>query len=148
MPIPEAGHPMATEPPPPTSSDDAPVSAALLRALAARPELAADLIEALNVPVREAQDLLDLMGRAAREAVRLLAGVDWAGVTAQFDGERPFTAAHTDEKVLFVDESQYPQHDGPCLLAVRSDRQIRMPLTEVEARWPQLAVGARAAGVH
>ncbi len=133
---------------PPRAPDDQPVSPALLRALAAHPDLAADLVQALNVTIHSAHDLLELMGRTSREAVRLLAGVHWAGVTAQFDGQDPFTAAHTDEKVLIVDEHQYAQHDGPCLRAVRTDRPVHMSLEEVEASWPQLADGARTAGVH
>lgn len=128
--------------------DEQPVSSALLRALSAHPELTADLVQALNVPIHSAADLLDLMARASREAVRLLTGVHWAGVTAQLDGEEPFTAAHTDELVLIVDEYQYARHDGPCLQAMATDRTVHMSLEQVEATWPQLAVGARAAGVH
>jgi GAF domain-containing protein len=143
----ETGTPM-TSSPPPGPPDEGVVSPALLRALAAHPELMADLIPALNVPIRSAEDLLDLMGRASREAVRLLDDVQWAGVTAQFPDEDPFTTAHTDDTVLIVDEYQYAQQDGPCLQAMRTDRRIRMTLTDVRARWPQLADGAQAAGVH
>ena len=128
--------------------DEGIVSPALLRALAAHPDLMAELIPALNVPIRSAEDLLDLMGRASREAVRLLTDVQWAGVTAQFPDEDPFTIAHTDDTVLIVDEYQYAQHDGPCLQAMRTDQQIRMTLADVRARWPRLAEGAQEAGVH
>src|ERR1700712_3336047 len=134
--------------PPSDPPEEGVVSPALLRALAAHPDLMADLIPALNVPIRSAEDLLDLMGRASREAVRLLTDVHWAGVTAQFPDEDPFTTAHTDDTVLIVDEYQYAQHDGPCLQAMRTDRRIRMNLTDVRARWPQLADGAQAAGVQ
>ena len=132
----------------PRPSDERPASPALLRALSAHPDSAADMIRALHARVHVAADLLDLMGRAAREAVRLLNGVDWAGVTAQFPGEDPFTAAHTDELVLVVDEYQYAQHDGPCLRAMTTDRTVHMTLEQVKATWPQLAAGASAAGVH
>jgi GAF domain-containing protein len=132
----------------PQAREERPASPALLRALSAHPELAADLVQALHTPVHQAADLIDLMGRASREAVRLLDGVHWAGVTAQFAGEDPFTAAHTDELVLIVDEYQYAEHGGPCLQAVATDRTVRATLEEVEVTWPHLAAGARAAGVH
>ena len=108
----------------------------------------ADLVLALNVPIHDAQDVLDLMGRTSREAVRLLPEVQWAGVTAQLVDGAPFTAAHTDEKVLIVDERQYAEGDGPCLQSMRTDREVRMTLADVEARWPVLAAGARAVGVN
>jgi GAF domain-containing protein len=121
-----------------------PESSALLRALAAHPEQMADLIEALHHRALDADSLLDLMGRLSRQAVRLLDGVRWAGVTAQFDG-RPFTATHTDQQVLIVDEAQYSAHDGPCLRAMRTDTPVSMTTREVGQIWPRL--GQLAAGV-
>jgi hypothetical protein len=133
---------------PRSSPDDPPPSAALLRALAAHPELMADLMCSLNIPVPDADALIELMGRASREAVRLVDGVDWAGVTAQFDGHDAFTAAHTGKTVLIVDERQYEQHDGPCLQAMRTNRRTHMTLAQVEALWPHLAAGAASVGVN
>jgi hypothetical protein len=77
----------------------------------------------------------------------LLDDAHWAGVTAQFAGS-PFTAAHTDEKVLIVDEGQYGQGDGPCLTAMRQDREVAMTITEFRDRWPHLAHAADTAGVQ
>ena len=130
------------------SPEDLPPSAALVRALAAHPEFMADLIGALNMPVPDADALVELMARASREAVRLVNGVDWAGVTAQFDGHAPFTAAHTGKTVLIVDERQYQQHDGPCLQAMRTNRRTHMTLPQVQTLWPHLADGAASAGVN
>ena len=107
----------------------------------------AHLIASLHRPVHDAETLLDLMSRAAREAVDIIPDVDWAGVTAQFD-EAPMTTAHTDERVLFVDESQYDLDDGPCLAAMRTDTRIAMTIDEVIARWPELAAAADRAGVR
>lgn len=123
------------------------ISAALLRALAAHPEQMADLMEALHRRVVDEDSLLDLMGRASREAVRLLDDANWAGVTAQFAGT-PFTAAHTDDKVLVVDEGQYGQGDGPCLTAMRENRDVAMTADEVQDLWPHLAAIADTAGVR
>ena len=127
---------------------ETPVPESLLRALAANPELMADLVQELSVPVIDADGLVELMERVARQAVLLIGAVHWAGVTAQFDDERPFTSAHTDRKVLVVDEFQYAENDGPCLRAMRTDSEVHMSLSDVAALWPSLARGARDAGVH
>src|ERR1700712_4950109 len=131
----------------PGTDDTGGRSAALLRALAAHPEQMAQLIEELHRRVRDEDTLVDLMGRASREAVRLLTDVHWAGVTAQFAGA-PFTAAHTDDRVLVVDEGQYEQHDGPCLRSMRTDRTVRMTDQQVRVLWPHLADVADRAGVR
>ena len=125
-----------------------PESAALMRALAAHPEQMATLIEALHRRAVDADSLLDLMGRIARQAVRLLPGVRWAGVTAQFDAGAPLTAGHTDQRVLMVDEGQYTAGDGPCLQAMRSGRPVAMTLLQVAARWPHLVRSAQDVGVR
>ncbi len=130
-----------------THPESPPESAALIRALAAHPEEMAQLIEALHRRAYDAGTLLDLMGRISREAVRLLDGVRWAGVTAQFDGP-PLTAAHTDNRVLIVDEQQYISHDGPCLRAMRTNTTVRMNLAELGQAWPHLARRAAEVGVH
>ena len=124
-----------------------PESAALIRALAAHPEQIANLIEALHRRAGDADALLDLMGRIAREAVRLLTGVGWAGITAQFDGP-PLTAAHTDATVLVVDERQYSAGDGPCLQAMHTGETVAMTLEQVRRRWPHLAATADEVGVR
>jgi GAF domain-containing protein len=134
---------------PAPAPDDWPVavSAALLRALTAHPEQMADLIEALKRRVVDEDSLVELMTRAAREAVRLIQDTHWAGVTAQFAGI-PVTAAHTEERVLVVDEGQYGQGDGPCLAAIRLDRPVAMTIEQVRKRWPGLARIADTAGVR
>ncbi len=105
------------------------------------------MMESLHRRVVDEESLLDLMGRASREAVRLLDDAHWAGVTAQFAGT-PFTAAHTDHRVLVVDEGQYGEGDGPCLTAMRIDRRVAMNAGEVNERWPDLAVVAAGVGVR
>ena len=105
------------------------------------------MMRELRRRVVDEQSLLDLMSRASREAVRLIDDAHWAGVTARFDGS-PFTAAHTDDRVLVVDEGQYDEGDGPCLSSIREDREIAMVWDEVRERWPHLAETAEAAGVR
>ena len=124
-----------------------PESPALMRALAAHPEEMARLIEALHGRALDAESLLELMGRIAREAVRLLSGVGWAGITAQFDGP-PLTAAHTDARVLIVDERQYTSQDGPCLRAMQTGAPVAMTDVQLGQAWPHLGVVARQVGVR
>ncbi len=130
----------------PDDAADQPMCPAFLRALAAHPTEMAQLVEGLHGQVRDEDSLLDLMQRVAAEAVRLIEDVDWAGVTAQFAGA-PFTTAHTDSRVLVVDEGQYGEGDGPCLRALRTGQTVFMTFDEVSATWPHLARAAHAVGV-
>jgi hypothetical protein len=129
------------------SAGAGPASPALMKALAAHPEQMADLVGTLDGRVLDAATLLDLMGRICRAAVRLLDGVGWAGITAQFDGP-PLTAAHTDRRVLIVDEFQYQLDDGPCLRAMRTNTVVAMTAAQLGHLWPELGVAARPNGIH
>ncbi|WP_111766771.1 GAF and ANTAR domain-containing protein [Nakamurella deserti] len=122
-------------------------SPALKRALAQSPDEIGRLMIQLQGRVNDADTLLDLMSRASREAVRMIADAHGAGVTARFAGE-PFTAAHTDDAVLLIDEGQYDEGDGPCLSAARSDRRVAVTLDDVRVRWPLVAAAAAQVGVR
>jgi GAF domain-containing protein len=106
-----------------------------------------ELMVELHRRVQDEDSLLDLLSRASREAVRSIYDADWAGVTLRFAGE-PFTAAHTDPRVLIVDQGQYGQGDGPCLAAMRTDQWVNMAGADTRLRWPHLAPIALAAGVR
>ena len=123
-----------------------PTSSAFLRASAAYPQQTAQLVTQLQRPARTADDLLELLDRGCREAVRTIDDVDWAGISAHLGGP-PFTAAHTAQRVLIVDEGQYEQNDGPCVQAVRTDTPVAMTLEQVADRWPHLTQAATDAGV-
>jgi hypothetical protein len=97
--------------------------------------------------VHDGDSLLDLLERVCRAAVRSLRDVHWAGVTARFAGA-PFTAAHTEQRVLVVDRAQYAQGDGPALTAMRTDRKTAATVEHARRRWPLLAGAAAAAGVR
>jgi GAF domain-containing protein len=122
-------------------------SPALKRALEHSPVEMARLMGHLSGRVSDADTLLDLMTRASQEAVRMIADAHGAGVTARFAGA-PFTAAHTDDAVLLIDEGQYHEGDGPCLSAARSDRRVAVTLPDVEARWPLVAAAAAQVGIR
>jgi hypothetical protein len=126
---------------------DSPVPDTFLRALAANPEMMADLIQKLHRRVRDSDTLLDLMNRVTSEAVRLVPGVEWAGVTARLAG-RAFTAARTDPRVLVVDDHQYAAQDGPCLRAMHAGLHVNVSAAEVSSTWPGLAATARSVGIY
>jgi hypothetical protein len=142
---------MSTGPPPNLTPEQPPGdehrSAAMIRSIAAHPIDMARLMDELHRPVIDEDSLIDLVHRSSREAVRILSGVDWAGVTAQFAGA-PFTAAHSEHRVLVVDEGQYGQGDGPCLQAMQTGRAVTMTSEEVTERWPVLDRAVQAAGVR
>ncbi len=123
------------------------LSPALTRALSARPDEIGSMMDELHRRVYDEDSLIDLMRRSSRQAVQLLSGVQWAGVTAKFSGPA-FTVAHTDDRVLVVDEGQYGQGDGPCLQAIATGSVVRMTSDEVNRRWPILARAVVEAGVR
>ncbi len=121
-------------------------SAALLQALAAHPDQLADVITVLHQPVHDVRTLLVLLRRVSTSAVTYLDGVNAAGITAQFDGP-PITAAHTDDRVLILDEYQHGAGDGPCLRAMRTGQRVGVSRAEIEQRWPLLGTAVAALGV-
>lgn len=119
----------------------------LLAALAAHPMEIAALLDSFHRRVADHPGMLDLMQLVAAQAVRLIDGVHWAGITTRLDGVA-FTVAHTDERVLVVDEGQYRIHEGPCLSALDRATPVRMNLNDLRARWPLLADTAENVGVR
>ena len=91
--------------------------------------------------------LLELMHQVALAAVQLIPGVSWAGVTARFDTQM-FTCAHTDDRVLILDEGQYRYGDGPCLESIRTGRPVYVDHGQLVRRWPELRTAADHAGVQ
>lgn len=128
---------------PPASPSE---SAELIRALAAHPDQMATLIQALHGRAVTSEALLDAMGRLSREAVRILGGVDRAGVIARLDGPA-VTVAGTDHRVLMLDDRQFSDGDGPGLQAVRTGAVVAMDVTQLAVAWPVLAHTALRAGI-
>lgn len=123
------------------------MSPQILRALAAHPAETAELVAGLSPRVTDWVGLLRLMHVAATEAVRLLPDAQWAGVTVQFDSV-PFTAAHTADRVLIVEEHQHRRSGGPCPESLDTGCAVRMTVTEMRGRWPWLAAAADSVGVR
>jgi GAF domain-containing protein len=109
-------------------------------------ELAVALVE-LSALLVDEEPLEDVLRRVADLAVAVVPGCTGAGVTLM-EGDRPSTAAQTDELVLAVDRQQYDAGDGPCLDAIRRRVTNRVDLDAAEQRWPEFAARARELGVR
>jgi hypothetical protein len=114
---------------------------------AARRILMVELMLVLHRRVQDEDSLLDLLALAAREAgpVDRRRGLGWGDVAVRGG---PFTAAHTDPRVVVVDQGQYGQGDGPCLAAMRTDQWVTVTGAQTRLRWPHLAPIADASGVR
>ena len=121
-------------------------SAALLRVLGTRPELATPILTALHRPVVDDHDLAHVIHLGTTAALLWFPHTQWAGITVQFDGT-PVTVADTDPRVLAVDQAQYDNGDGPCLHAMRTGAITTMDITEVTDTWPALGVAVADLGV-
>ena len=82
----------------------------------------------------------------AELATREVTGCDMAGITLLRDG-KPVTAVFTDSAAPEIDTAQYETGSGPCLDAFTHARVFRIDDTADEARWPEFAAKAHAAGV-
>lgn len=59
----------------------------------------------------------------------------------------PYTAAHTGDLALDLDERQYAQLSGPCLQAAREKATVSVPDAAGDTRWSGWAQRAASAGV-
>jgi GAF domain-containing protein len=76
-----------------------------------------------------------------------LPGADEASITLLRE-HQPETPAATSEVARRLDEAQYDRLAGPCLQAAAEDTTVSVPDTGVEARWPEWATVASAAGIR
>jgi GAF domain-containing protein len=93
--------------------------------------------QALDATLQHVADL------ATREVI----GCDMAGITLLREGE-PVTAVFTDSAAPEIDTAQYETGSGPCLDAFHDGRVFRIDDTSADARWPEFAAAAVAAGVQ
>lgn len=111
-----------------------------------RPEDVAAVLTDLAGLLVDEETLDDSLNRIVRLAVRTIPGCDAAGVTL-VRGERPRTAAYTDERTLEVDRDQYDIGEGPCLDAIRRRRINRVDVEEAEQRWARFTKLAKEVGL-
>jgi hypothetical protein len=101
-----------------------------------------------SVPARildllvETTDLSELLGGVAEMAVETVPGCDSASVTLIHHGE-PATIAASDLRARQIDQVQYDDGHGPCMLAAATDDVIQVD--DVSATPPEQAWGRVAA---
>jgi GAF domain-containing protein len=112
-----------------------------------RPDDVAVVLTELSGLLVDDESLEERLQRVVDLATRTIPGCDAAGVTL-VTGERPRTAAYTDDRTLLVDRAQYDAGDGPCLDAIRHRRVNRVNIGEADDRWPAFTEAARAGSIH
>ena len=113
-------------------------------------ETSPDLIEALTALGRLLLTdgaLNGDLGRIVAVAERTVPGCDGASIALSLEG-RPRTEAATDRIVLELDLAQYEAGEGPCLLALREARPVRLDLIDQDTPFRTFAQRAAEAGVR
>ena len=112
------------------------------------PHEVADVVAHLAWTPHDENELVEYLDRCVTLATRIIAGADHAGVTVPTDTGHPATVAHTDQRTLAVDQSQYDANEGPCLHAMRSGDLVRVDIATSAQRWPLFTADAERAGVR
>lgn len=86
------------------------------------------------------------LSRVTALALDLIDGADFADVMLIGDGEFR-SVAPSAQLVTELDEAQLRLDEGPCLAAATGHSTIRSDDLEGDARWPQFAAAAVAAGI-
>ncbi|MBB2944254.1 GAF domain-containing protein [Actinoplanes lutulentus] len=89
-------------------------------------------------------DLNGVLHQVADLARRTLPGAGQVSITMIRDGEA-YTAAHTSEAALLLDERQYERSGGPCLTAAHGTTTVAVLDAANDDRWdgwPRLAAAA------
>ena len=90
-------------------------------------------------------ETLQRVAELAGQAIHPAAAV---GITLLDDRRRPITALWTDDVALRVDQAQYEEGTGPCLLAYKERRTIRVDdVRTVRDRWPAFSQRAVREGI-
>jgi GAF domain-containing protein len=91
-------------------------------------------------------DVEQTLSRVTALAVGLIDGADYADV--MLIGDDGFRSVAPSARVVIeLDEAQLRLDEGPCLAAATGHSTIHSDNLEAEARWPQFAAAAVAAGV-
>jgi len=109
-----------------------------------------DLVEAISALSRILLTDRTLQGdlrKIVAVAERSVPGCDGASIALALEG-RARTEAETDRVILELDLAQYEADEGPCLLALREARPVRLDLIGEEGRFATFAERAAGAGVR
>lgn len=100
------------------------------------------LLVSVGRTVSDEDDLLTLLQRVVGIAHDAIDGADSTSLTIDLGG-RTYTAVHTDDRTLRVDNEQYDAGDGPCLEASRTGTVVLVNADDPEDRWPRFTAAAR-----
>lgn len=104
-------------------------------------------LTALGEVVLRHEELADTQDEICKIAVRAVPGADGASLTA-FSETGPGAVAASDEWARTLDETQFVEHEGPCLDAARSGLVFRVRDTASEMRWPSYMPRANELGAY
>ncbi|WP_433790798.1 STAS domain-containing protein [Actinoplanes sp. CA-252034] len=88
-----------------------------------------------------------LLTRIAASAADMLAGVDYASITA-WRGAGYITVAASSDLVRAVDDAQYGEGGGPCVLAEQTAVPVTVPDIAATMSWPGFHRQATALGLR
>ena len=98
------------------------------------PDEALEELAALAGVVLVTTDLAHTLGEICRIAVRAVPGAEGASVTTHREGAP--AAVGSDDWSQQLDETQFEEHEGPCLDAFRTGTVFRVRDFSTDNRWP------------
>lgn len=111
------------------------------------PRRLAAMLTAVGGSIRDDDHLADVLRRSAQIAHEAIYGASSCGISILFGG-MTYTAVHTDDVTLDVDQHQYDVGDGPCIEAARSGLIVRVDVEDATQRWPEFVRLAKSEGVR
>jgi GAF domain-containing protein len=93
------------------------------------------------------EPLDQVLARLAATAAYAIPDADAVTITL-LTGDKPHTAATTDDQVADIDTCQYLAGRGPSLHAAQSGQPVRSVVAEDRIRWPEFTEAAEEAGVR
>jgi GAF domain-containing protein len=104
-------------------------------------------LTALAGVVLAQKDLSATLDEICRIAVRAIPTAQGASLT-MFGERGPDAVAASDDWAKTLDETQYIEHEGPCLDAARTGQIFRVRDLKEESRWPSYAPRALELGAR
>lgn len=91
-------------------------------------------------------DLTGVLSKVAHLAQEALPGASEVSVTL-VRNQKPFTAVHTGERCLALDEVQYTEGHGPCVDVAQASGTVLVSDMGSETRWPRFSARAVELGM-
>jgi GAF domain-containing protein len=109
-------------------------------------ELQTALQELTNLVV-SSEPLEKTLERVSSLSVKTIPGCVSASITVM-EGDNAWTPGSSDELALELDRAQYESGRGPCLEAIKQDREVLALLDADDSDWPEFSQKARSRGIH